>query len=171
MRRLLVAVYLCVAVVVFAPVASASAAEETVSCALEGTATFTPSLKFAPKKEVVYSFKSEGKANKCVREKGEVVKAKATVEGKGELGCEKGKSEADGTGTLKLGGEAGKTFKFKFTALATEVEFETTGEVKVEKPKGHASFAGDTEGVSKCSANEPVESLEFTASATGKVEV
>jgi hypothetical protein len=171
MRRLLVAVSLCVAGFVLVPVASASAAEETVSCALEGTATFTPSLKFKPKTGVAYSFKSEGKTNKCVKENGEVVKAKATVEGKGELGCEKGKSEAAGEGTLKLGGGAAKTFKFTFTAQATEVEFETTGEVKVEKPKGHASFAGDAEGVSKCSKEEPVESLEFTASATGKVEV
>jgi len=144
MKKLILVASLCIVAAVLAPIASASA--EKGSCALEGKATFTPNLKFEPKKEVVYTFTSEGPGNVCVRENGTEAKAEATVTGKGNVGCKEGVSDEPGTGTLKLGSEAAKSFNFTFTANGPIVKFETTGEVKA---KGAAPFAGDNEGVKK----------------------
>jgi hypothetical protein len=120
MKKLLLASILCIAAVVVAPVASASAAPLTGGCAITGTATFTPNLS-SEAKNVKYSF--EGTAHCVEAGTNNPQSGAATVKGEFHGNCTQAESIGGGEGALL--GHAFNSFKFK--AAGGSVLFEIGG--------------------------------------------
>lgn len=173
MRKVVILAGLCVAAVIVAPVASANAAEATLTgtCKIVGEAEFTnPLSKGAPEPN---SYKFTGAAE-CVSESGEKTSGTAKVEGAGELACAVAKGgvtvvgEGVGPGTLIVGGTEYK-FVLSFVAAASNVLLDITNSEGTAHATGDASFAtSGSEAVTKCAKGE-AKKLNFTAAAAGTI--
>jgi hypothetical protein len=176
MKRLLLALCLCVVGFVLAPIASASAL--TGACTIEGGAELTPALN-AELQNAEFTFTSSSGSCKEGLETVEV--EEATVEGKGELSCPAGeniaglKGEVKGEGLIKIRGKkyhfyfslvaAGGTVTFTVhTKLPTQLE-PATEEVNAS---GEAEFLTDTGSATQCAELE-AKNLKFTAAVAGKL--
>jgi hypothetical protein len=171
MKKLMLAASLCIAAFVIVPAASASAAPLTGSCAITGSAKFSPNLKSATQAGIAYKF--TGQAN-CVEAGTEVhQEGAATVEGKFKGNCAQAESEGEGTGSL-----VGHTITgFKFTAAGGSVAFEGDGGLAGGGFAGDAGFylSGSPvtggELAAFCAAHaEGVGSLGFVATAAGTLK-
>ncbi len=160
MKRIMLFASLCVIGVALAPIASASAAEKG-GCKIEGNATFGGPLA---KTKAPNSFTFAG-AGECVGEVSGKVAAKATAEGKGELGCATAEATGSGTLTIASGPEAGThAFALKLTGALGIVALELTGGIEAH---GVATFLTSLNS-KECALAEP-SSLPFTAVAAGTI--
>jgi hypothetical protein len=166
-KRLILIASLGIVGILMAPIASASAESATGKCHIEGTATFSPSLKMTEEVESEYSFTSSG--GSCTSTPATKF-IKATVKGKGKISCLFGASLEAGVGVLEVEFTAtGKVekheFKFTFTASGGVVNFTATGEVEAT---GTANFFKDSSAATEC-AKGTAKSLKFEADAEGKI--
>jgi hypothetical protein len=168
MRQLMLCASLCIAALVLAPITSASAEKPAGRCTIEGTAAFSPTnLRPVPTPKLGYEF--EGLAE-CETFPGREIRT-GTVEAHGEetLSCAGSITEAEGKGTLTLGGVKlpfGLTFFSGgpgSTVLA--VKFDDGG-VAV----GSASFLDSSiEPATQCFALSGAHALEFKGVAIGEL--
>jgi hypothetical protein len=192
MRKLLLAVGLCVVAVAVAPVASASAAANK-KCTFEGTTTFEGGTLVAKPQKLKFKFVDEEvglhkAGGKCENFPGgggaEAVKtgeANTKVEGEGELSCEVSTSglevrgEATGKGVVTIGAKA--TFKIKVFAVVGVgpfVEFTAKGEQEVAPKEkftttvGTANFIENAGSLTLCSG-AGIAKLKFEAEALAEV--
>ena len=167
MKRLSLAVGLCIAGFLLAPVASASAEPLTGTCVITGSAKFNPNLT-SVEAEVEYKF--EGIAT-CATTAGPQ-SGTAVVHGKFKGECAKATSTTLGEGEL-----VGHKFKdFEFTAAAGLVAFKVEGGL----PGGSSGLAEFyTSGspltpgqlASECASTPGgVSSLGFGATASGTLQ-
>jgi hypothetical protein len=175
MKRLILLASLCVAAIIVAPVASASAAGLKGHCTVKGTAKF-PGLNLTRELMKGQSYEFTGTANCEELPGGEKVEATVTVSGKGELSCAASVSKvAEGLGTLTLtsGPKKGTAYMFNlgFTPLVPgvillQVEAEGAGKVTAT---GYASFLKDPKA-EECFTNAAgVSELKFEALAAGEI--
>ena len=167
MTKLVLAAGLCCAVVITASVAPAGAEEPSGTCTIHGSAYFGPHhLKTLPA-EVGYEF--EGTAN-CEFLPGREVR-EGFVEAHGEetLSCAGSLGEAEGEGTLTLGGVKfpfGLTFVSGAPGSTGLVVKFANGGVAV----GTASFLRSTiEPAAQCFFLGGAAALEYDAVATGEL--
>jgi hypothetical protein len=169
MKKLILIVGLCIVAAVVAPVASASAAEETTgTCKIEGEAKFPEGLGKTPK-SVEYTFK--GAANCSTGEKGET-----TVSGKALLQC------AVAAGGIEVIGETGAPgkghligtkypFELSFVAQAGIVDLLARPEGETAyTATGEAEFltTNGSEAIVEC-AQKSLTKLNFVAETAGKI--
>jgi hypothetical protein len=178
MKRLFLVASLSMAAFVVAPLASASAAENTLtgSCTVEGAATFKPGLSKLLTK-TTYEF--DGTA-KCVTVTGELT-GKAHVTGEGELQCAVSHggltvlgSGGPGPGWLKLGTpEVEYPFELAFVAAGGNVALKVTNKEGTANATGDAEFLtpepAEKPGVLAKCATGSLESLKFLAVTAGTV--
>jgi len=179
MKKLMLVASLCIAAVVAAPVASASAAEN-LACSFAGPATFpAPGLGLVPK-ETTYKFTST--AGECtVVETGEKLKVEsASVQGEGALACTVSEGEAGllakkvkGSGTIKIEKREEFTFTFRFNASGVLVVFKIqngkSAGGKTLEGSGTANFVKNATALTEC-PKEEVKTLNFEAQALAEVK-
>jgi hypothetical protein len=175
MKKLVLVASLCVAAVMVAPIASASAESLAGACVIKGNATFEKGLSNGAPTANTYSFNSTEAT--CVSSKG-VEPATATVSGKGLLGCAVaagglgnalvGETFAPGKGTLTVGGKK-YPFELSFVAVAANVVLAVKPEGELGAATGDATFLTDgPEALEKCAKGTATE-LSFTAATAGVV--
>jgi hypothetical protein len=167
MKRLMLVASLCIAAFLLVPVAAASAGKPEARCTAEGTAVFTPGRLMAIPARNPYEF--NGRAV-CETLPGREVRT-GSVEVKGEetLSCAGSLGEAEGKGTLTLGGIK-LPFGLKFfsgspgsTALAAKF---ADGGLAI----GSATFLGShSEEPSECFTPGGARYLEFKVAAVGEL--
>jgi hypothetical protein len=168
MRRLLPIVSLCVAAILFSPATSASAEKAAGRCTIEGTARFSPTnLKPVPTTGLGYYFYGNAECETLPGK--EILKGPVEVKGEETLSCAGSLGEAEGKGTLTLGGielPFGLTFYSGgpgSTLLAAKFG---DGGVAV----GSATFLNSSvDPASQCFALSGAHALEFTAVAIGEL--
>jgi hypothetical protein len=168
MRQLVLVTSTCVAMLAFAPVTSASAENAAGRCTIEGSAIFSPTnLKPLPTSKLGYEF--HGSVECETLPSRELRKGTVVVEGEETLSCEGSLGEAEGKGTLTLGGVElpfGLTFFSGgpgSTMLAAKF---ADGGVAV----GSATFLDSSiEPASRCFALSGAQALEFKAVAIGEL--
>lgn len=182
MKRLLLAVSLCVVGFVLVPVASASA-ELTGVCEVKGKVTFslgeTGKLEAKLQRMMGYTFEASG--GECTelpsKEKYTVGTKTKVTEGTGELSCGFSESETPGKGELWLskgGGpqELKSMFELRFTAAGGVVLLKIyagllTGVAKPSATGQANFFKSKTEEAKECPKG--VKELEFEATAAGTI--
>ena len=167
MKRLALVSGLCAAAFALAPIAPASAEAESGRCTIEGSATFMKEALRAVPANLSYEF--EGAA-KCETLPGkEIRKGTVVVKGEETLSCAGSLGEAEGQGTLTLGGiklPFGLTF-FGGTPGATGLIVKFSGGGTAV---GTATFLGSTiEPATACFVPSGASRLEFTAVAVGEL--
>jgi hypothetical protein len=168
MKRLVLITSLCIGAFVLAPIASASAERPEGRCTITGSAIFSPgNLKPLPTPKLGYEFSGSVECETLPAR--EVRKGIVVVKGAETLSCAGSLGEAEGTGTLTLGGiklPFGLTFisgSPGSTALAAKF---ADGGVAV----GSATFLDSTiEPAGQCFGLEGAHALEFTAAAVGEL--
>jgi hypothetical protein len=165
MNKLVLAAGLCVAAFV---VASTTASAENASgrCKIEGSATFSPThLKPLPTPKLGYEFYGYAECETLPAR--EIRKGTVEVHGEETLSCAGSLGEAEGKGTLTLGGVKfpfGLTFVSGAPGYSGLVARFADGGVAV----GGASFLLSTiEPASQCFFPGGTSALEFKAVATG----
>jgi hypothetical protein len=193
MKKLILIAALAIVTAVVVPVASASADEYEFSgsCTITGSATFTTGLPPGPLTKALndeYTFTSgktlagkDGTACAGIAKDittngpaeaasgtGEAGTASATVSGKGNLSCTASESIAPGgSGSITVAGKTAKFTGFEFTAAGSVVIFTIKGGASTAG--GAATFATAVNGVKECALGPAPTKLEFTASASGKI--
>ncbi len=168
MKKLMLVASLSIAASGLAPIASASAERPAGRCTIEGAATFGPqNLKPLPTPKLSYEFHGWVVCETLPTR--EVRKGTVEVAGEETLSCAGSISEAEGKGTMTLGGikfPFGLTF-FSGTPGSTVLAAKfPDGGVAV----GSANFAQSTiEPASQCFVPGGAHALEFTAAAVGEL--
>lgn len=168
MKRLMLVASLCIGAFCVTPIAAANAEKAEGRCTFEGTAVFSPAdLTSIPTPKLGYEF--HGSAACETLPASEIRTGTVAVQGEETLSCAGSLGEAEGKGTLTLGG-----VKFPFgltffsgtpgsTALAAKF---ADGGVAV----GSATFLGsESEPPSKCFSLRGAKYLEFKAAAVGEL--
>jgi hypothetical protein len=167
MKRLMLVASLCISAFVLVPVAPASAGKAEARCTAEGTAVFTPGSLTSIPTSNPYEF--HGPAACEILPGKEVRTGRVEVKGEETLSCAGSLGEAEGKGTLTLGGiklPFGLTlFSGTPGSTALAVKF-ADGGVAI----GSATFLGShSEEPSACFTPGGASYLEFKVVAVGEL--
>jgi hypothetical protein len=168
MNKLVLAAGLCAMALVLTPLTSASAEESSGRCIIEGAATFSGGhLKPVPTSNLGYEFRGSAECETLPTR--EVRKGTVEVTGKETLSCAGSLGEAEGEGTLTLGGVKfpfGLTFVAGGPGSTMLLAKFANGGVAV----GTATFLKSVvEPASQCFLPGGAAELEFKAVATGEL--